>query len=85
MGGNQLYDVALKMRKSVVAIEDAFQEFIRYTRARNKKEKIIRNYEKQFKKFYDWYGHNDISFINSDTIIFYIEHLQKEGWMSQFI
>lgn len=71
--------VALKMRKSDVTLVEAFQEFVRYTRARNKKEKTIQNYEKQFKKFKEWYGDKDISFINSDTIIFYIEYLQNEG------
>jgi len=56
-----------------------FNEFERFTRAKNRVEKTISNYKKEFNYFYNWYGDEDIGYIDQDVIISYIEFLKKEG------
>ena len=60
-----------------VQIEESFEEFIRYSKAKNLAPVTILNYRREFKAFHQWYTGN-IKDISGDTVLQYIEHLQKK-------
>jgi site-specific recombinase XerD len=61
-----------------VQLEEYFAEFIRYSKAKNLSPVTILNYQKEFKSFHHFYNCN-IKDISENTIIQYIEHLQKRN------
>jgi integrase/recombinase XerD len=74
--------VALKINQKhkQVTLKSALEEFIRFTNSKNRSEKTVSNYRKEFSKFMEWYGEDgDIHSIDSDTIISYIEYLKSQG------
>jgi integrase/recombinase XerD len=65
------------MTKSAVDMETAFNDFIRYSKAKNLSADTIDSYERHFKKFHFFYN-GDIADITGDTVLDYIEHLQEK-------
>lgn len=65
------------MSQSTVTLESAFDDFIRYSKAKNLSTDTIDSYEKRFKQFHFWNDGN-IADINNDIILQCIEHLQEQ-------
>lgn len=63
--------------KSGQSIETAFAEFIRFCKAKNLAPITIVNYQREFKYFDNFYT-GDIQDISGDTVIQFIEELQKK-------
>jgi len=64
----------INQKHNNVTMKSAFEEFIRFTNSKNRSEKTVQNYRNEFYKFMRWCGEDsDISSIDSDTIISYIE------------
>jgi len=69
------------MAKTTVDMETAFEDFIRFSKAKNLSVDTIDSYERRFKKFHFWYDGN-IADITGNTILDYIEYQQNEGKVS---
>jgi integrase/recombinase XerD len=69
--------IGLKV-SSTLDIETAFNEFIRYSKAKNLSPSTIRNYHREFIAFHRWFDGN-FEDINPTTIILYIEFLQEKN------
>lgn len=61
---------------SAILMEDSFEDFIRFSKAKNLSPETITNYERQFKAFHNFYS-GDITQITEDTVIQYIEYMQE--------
>ena len=61
-----------------IQMEDSFEKFMRYCKAKNLAISTLVNYRREFKSFHMFYTGN-IYDISIDTVIQYIEHLQKRG------
>ncbi|MDR3599171.1 MAG: tyrosine-type recombinase/integrase [Desulfosporosinus sp.] len=59
-----------------IQMETAFDEFIRYSKAKNLAPITLTNYQREFKSFHFFYN-GSIQDISGDTVIQYIEYLQK--------
>ena len=59
-------------------LESAFEQFIRFSKAKNLSSSTIRNYQREFKTFHQWYN-GDLQNITANTILAYTEHLQDKG------
>lgn len=68
--------ISLKV-SSTVDIESAFEEFIRFSKAKNLSASTIRNYQREFRAFHQWYS-GDLLDISASTILSYTEHLQQK-------
>lgn len=68
--------IVLSNKMSAVLMEESFDDFIRYSKAKNLSEETIYNYERQFRAFHNFYS-GDITQITEDTVIDYIEFMQE--------
>lgn len=65
------------MTRTAATTETAFDDFIRFSRAKNLSEETIINYQRQFRTFNNFFE-GDLLDITEDTIVEYIEHLQDK-------
>jgi integrase/recombinase XerD len=73
--------IVLRTKSTVnpaVQMEEYFAEFIRYSKAKNLSPVTIADYQREFKSFHNFYNGN-IKDISENTVIQYIEHLQKRN------
>ena len=68
--------ICIKVKNSAVQMESAFTEFIRYSKAKNLAPITLVNYQREFKAFHMFYN-GEIQDISENTVIQFIEHLQK--------
>ncbi|MBC8061680.1 MAG: tyrosine-type recombinase/integrase [Clostridiaceae bacterium] len=70
--------ISMKRKQEELIVKVGFEEFLRQAKARNLASATISSYEAIFNRFYTFYE-GDIAFINNDTIMSFIEYLQKTG------
>lgn len=70
--------ICLKVKNPAVQMETAFTEFIRYSKAKNLAPITLVNYQREFKAFHMFYN-GEIQDISENTVIQFIEHLQKRN------
>lgn len=59
-------------------LESAFEEFIRFSKAKNLSSSTIRNYQRESKAFHQWYN-GDLQDISASTILAYTKYLQDKA------
>lgn len=59
-------------------VSQAFDEFLKWCKAKNLSEYSILFYERQFGKFLEWYGCDDLDGIDQNTIQNFILYLQEK-------
>lgn len=70
--------ITMMAKKVEFTVENAMDDFIRYSKSKNLTESTLNNYKKQFRKFNLFYD-GELSDINSQTVLEFIEDLQEQG------
>lgn len=65
-------------KKQDFTIEDAMEDFIRYSKSKNLTESTLNNYRKQFRKFNMFYD-GGLSDINPQTVMEFVEYSRGQG------
>lgn len=69
--------ISLRVTQTI-ELESAFEEFIRFSKAKNLSASTIRNYQREFKAFNQWYD-GDLQGVTASTVLAYTEYLQDRN------